>query len=285
MALEPGSDIKFKAPVSDSVEKTLQSLACELHRGHLLLGLDRDGTLVPIADRPEEAKMAPPVAELVHELAARPDITVAIVSARSNAMLQADLPYQNIIFAGNYGVEIRFPDRTEIVQELALASIPHLHKVRNKLGEFTRPGINAILEDHGFSLCLHWHTVPVEERQQLHDTMEELHDRHHELLFRKLPTSYEVLPQMEWNKGQALQTITSHINGVDEKLKSFIYIGDSDADEAAFAWVNAKQGISVKVASAGGSTASNFQISDTTEVLQLLSGLRDLPIGGSTDCQ
>jgi trehalose-phosphatase len=281
MPPEPGSKTECDTTGMDQIEAVLQSFARELNRGQVLLGLDRDGTLVAIADRPEEAKMDPRVADVVHTVAQRSDVTVAIVSARSNALLQADLPFDNLIFAGNYGLEIRYPDGKENVQEAAAASIPHIHAVRERLAKFTAPGIGAILEDHGYSLCLHWHTVPAESRQSLHDTMRELPELYTDLQFRTLSTSYEVLPQMEWSKGRAMETIARQVNGDRGKIKGFIFIGDSEADEPAFAWVNSKQGVSIKVASAGGSTVSTYQVSDTQDVRRLLMSLCDLPQGGA----
>jgi trehalose-phosphatase len=280
MPPEPGSKTESDTTGKNGIEAALQSFASELKRGQILLGLDRDGTLVAIADRPEEAKMDPGVADVVHAVAQRSDITVAIVSARSNALLQADLPFDNIIFAGNYGLEIRFPNGTEVVQKEAAASIPHLHEVRERLTKFTAPGVNAILEDHGYSLCLHWHTVPTESRRLLHDTMQELPDRYPDLHFRTLPTSYEVLPQMEWSKGRAMETIARQVNGDRGKIEGFIFIGDSDADEPAFAWVNSKQGVSIRVASAGSSSVSTHQVSDTRDVQRLLMSLCDMPQDG-----
>lgn len=285
MALDLGSKDQFDTPATDGLEAVLHSLASELRRGPVLLGLDRDGTLVAIADRPEEAKMEPCVADVVQTLAKRSDVTVAIVSARSNALLQRDLPFDDIIFAGNYGLEIRYPNGKETVQEAAAASIPNLHSVRGLLAEFTAPGINAILEDHGYSLCLHWHTMPPESRQNLHSTMASLPVRYPDLTFRTLTTSYEVLPKLEWSKGRALETIARQVDGDRGPLKGFIFIGDSDADEPAFAWVNERQGVSIRVASAGGSTLSTFQVSDTKDVRRLLLGLCHLPDGASKPAQ
>jgi trehalose-6-phosphatase len=78
-----------------------------------------------------------------------------------------------------------------------------------------------------------------------------------------------------------METIARQVNGDRGKIKGFIFIGDSEADEPAFAWVNSKQGVSIKVASAGGSTVSTYQVSDTQDVRRLLMSLCDLPQGGS----
>src|SRR5580658_1893191 len=50
---------------------------------HLLLGLDFDGTLAPIVSHPEGAVMPEPTRSILRRLAARPDMTVAIVSGRA----------------------------------------------------------------------------------------------------------------------------------------------------------------------------------------------------------
>ncbi|HYD48884.1 MAG TPA: trehalose-phosphatase, partial [Terriglobales bacterium] len=50
---------------------------------HLLLLLDYDGTLAPIAPTPEQALPLPGTAELLTLIAAQPSVTLAIITGRA----------------------------------------------------------------------------------------------------------------------------------------------------------------------------------------------------------
>jgi trehalose 6-phosphate phosphatase len=215
----------------------------ELSSGNCVIALDRDGTLVPYADRPEEAQVTPELREVLHKLAAEPGVYVAIVSARSVAQLRADFDSSKIILAGNYGVEVMLPDGRFLVQPQAVDAVPSLKAVRDDL--FTRIDrrCGAILEDHGYSLCLHWHRVPLSQREQLHDAVRQVADLYPSVRFRTLPTSYEVLPDFAWDKGMALASIDSYL----ETDASFFFAGDSHADTPAFRWIDEHDGVSVRV--------------------------------------
>jgi trehalose-phosphatase len=256
----------------------------------ILLALDRDGTLIPLAHRPEEAKPDPELIELLDSLCRQPQLTVAVVSARSKAQLHADFPGLNLIYAGNYGMEIDFPQGETIIQQEALDAVPRLKWIRNELASLTADGIGAILEDHGYSLCLHWQTVPAEERSIVHETVSRLSAQYGNLIFKALTTSYEVQPNFQWDKGKALAQIVSVIDesaqglkpqqigrdGFDgKKLGAFVYFGDSQPDEPAFQFVNEHQGVSVKIGAASAGTSSIFQLPDTQAAREALKSLLD----------
>jgi trehalose 6-phosphate phosphatase len=234
------------------IHKALDRLSLE----NCLIALDRDGTLVPYSERPEEAQVTPEIRELIHALAERPGVHVALISARSVAQLQSDFDYRRVILAGNYGLEVLLTDGSSIVQAQAIDAVPFLKTVRDELFASLDRTSNAILEDHGYSLCLHWHRVPLSHRDALHLAVSEVISRHRRVRFRKLPTSYEVLPAFTWDKGMALAAICDHLgiggNGDDRGARyatstPLFFAGDSDADSPAFEWINARNGISIRV--------------------------------------
>lgn len=263
------TDLRLKqqastAKIVDAIEKISQGK-------ELLIAFDRDGTLVPYAHRPEDAILDPAVRNNLLALATTSSVTVAIVSARSIAQLRGEFDSSQLIIAGNYGLEIHFPDKPQMTNQVALQSARALKEARDELVPLIKPAVNAILEDHGYSLCLHWHTVPVDARPQVHALIKEVSTKFPELLFRAQPTSYEVLPNTEWDKGQALAYIDSTLD--PERDRAYVFVGDSAADEPAFAWVNARRGVSVRVGSLGENTCSQYQLTDTLQAAELLPGL------------
>jgi len=72
-----------------------------------LIGVDVDGTLSPIAPRPDEARLADGAREALEDLAARVGVMVAIVSGRALAELhgQFGIP-DTLIINGSHGAEV-----------------------------------------------------------------------------------------------------------------------------------------------------------------------------------
>lgn len=220
-----------------------------------LIALDRDGTLVPYANRPEEAIVDRKLRGLIDDLSAKDGVTIAVISARSCAQLRGDFG-DCIVLAGNYGMEVMFPDGKLCVQDDALNAVPRIKQARDQLSERLDLASGAILEDHGYSLCLHWHNVPLSMRDDLHAAVMMTADKFPELKFEKGNTSYEVFPNLEWNKGLGLAYIDQNLNNGIERVTFFA--GDTNADTPGFAWVNDRGGISVRVGGNGDPLGARF---------------------------
>jgi trehalose 6-phosphate phosphatase len=252
------------------VDRILQSIEAVLQTRKLFIGLDRDGTLVPYSDRPEEARVDAELYALLSNLSKLPAVRVGIISARSIAQLRGDFDSKKLFLAGNYGLEICSPKGEFLIQPMALDAVPSLKEMRDRLASLTSPRINAVLEDHGYSLCLHWHTVAVEERDLVHQKVAELKEHFPLIETHALTTSYEFKPRMLWSKGSALRQI--YMQEQADLANAYpIYAGDSEADEPAFDWVNDHGGISIKVGSGDFKTCSKYQLADTVELRKLLT--------------
>ena len=70
----------------------------------LLLALDYEGTLVPSASPPVEARPAPAVLLLLSQLAQASDVEVAVVSGRPLVELRALLPVPGLVYLGTHGL-------------------------------------------------------------------------------------------------------------------------------------------------------------------------------------
>jgi len=71
----------------------------------LVIALDLDGTLLPFAPTPEEAKLDGATASLIEALAATPGVTVGIISGRPLKLVE-DLPprFPGVAFVAEHGV-------------------------------------------------------------------------------------------------------------------------------------------------------------------------------------
>ncbi len=257
------------------VDAVLETLKTQFATRNLFIGLDRDGTIVPYADRPEDARVDPELSELLDTLSRKPGVKVGIISARSIAQLRGDFDAKKLFLAGNYGMEISSPQGDVFIQPFALDAVPALKEARDRLAAHINPETGAILEDHGYSLCLHWHLVPNEKLPQIADTVNDLKKSFPGLMFSTLPTSYEVKPLTTWNKGEALNQIFKTYHQMLNNSFT-LYAGDSSADEPAFAWTNSRGGISLKVGDGQFATSSRFQIIDLKIVRALLREISKL---------
>src|SRR5512146_1934082 len=72
---------------------------------HLVIAIDLDGTLIPFAATPHDAKIDGDTAALVEALSTTPGVTLGIVSGRPRESIE-DLPsrFPHVAFAAEHGV-------------------------------------------------------------------------------------------------------------------------------------------------------------------------------------
>jgi len=215
-------------------------------RKPLLAIFDRDGTLAPITADPNGAPVPAQICELLQALSKCPNVVTGILSARSCRQLSADFGDNGLVLGGNYGLEISYPQLQKFIHPQAKDSLAKLNEVRNRLHQTIGAQWQTILEDHGLTLCWHWHLTPPDWQQAVHNTLDGIKQEFPELLFQTLPTSYEIWPMINWDKSWALDEMERSLCGSTENW-AYFYAGDSDKDEPAFDWVNKRQGVSVKV--------------------------------------
>ena len=75
----------------------------------LLLLLDFDGTLSPLAETPAAAKLPPRVRRLLVRLVSLPGVHVAVISGRSVTYLRRMIRLRPIFYSGNHGLELAGP--------------------------------------------------------------------------------------------------------------------------------------------------------------------------------
>lgn len=221
-------------------------ISSRLKRRTWLLAFDRDGTLAPLSSRPEEACVSARAKELLSELSRLPDTLVAIVSARACRHLIADFENPRMTYCGNYGLEMVLAGGRELLHPVASRSAPSIALLRSRLEELFREIPGLLVDDHGLSLCLHYHQVEPSRRQRLGVLLNEFLVDVPGLKLHALPTSYEVLPNTDWDKARAFDLLAQQLQ-LDPADTSYFYAGDSDADEPAFRWVNAREGLTIRV--------------------------------------
>lgn len=214
----------------------------------LFLIFDRDGTLVPYATESSQAVVPNSTYRVIWEAGRCFRNRVAIVSARGLDDLKNDFGDCSITLAGNYGLEISFASGVNFVHPSARHLRQRMTEAAHELRRIVESKPSIILDNHIYSLCLHFHLLPVEERIALDMLMAVLEKQFSELHFRRLPTSYEVLPSSVWTKSDALNIIADELDFSDESVL-YLAFGDSEQDESMYRWANSHQGLSFNVGS------------------------------------
>lgn len=246
-------------------------VASEAKKRPVVAVFDRDGTLVPICTDETAAVMPLEVKVLLRKLALSQNMHVGVLSARGLNRLSLDFAGDGLILSGNYGLEVLFPDERSFVHPLAQEARNSLSAIKERIQAGVHRDAASNLEDHGLSLCLHWRFTPPEHQKSIHDLIEKLQAETTDLHFRALPTSYEVLPQIFWNKGYGLAKLIEMLEFTFADVL-VIYAGDSEFDEPAFAWTNEHNGISVRVGRAE-KTEAQYQLEDPSRLIELIREL------------
>jgi trehalose-phosphatase len=120
--------------------------------------MDYDGTLTPIVERPELAKLPEETCKLLQHLTTRPHFTLGIISGRALADLKALVNLKGILYAGNHGFEIEGPGLSFIspIADEIKPLIRILRQVLN-MGVSTIKGV--LVEDKGVTLSVHYRQV------------------------------------------------------------------------------------------------------------------------------
>lgn len=242
--------------------------------GPLLLVFDRDGTLVPYADHPDDAVMDESLKEVVLELVAKKDVQFALLSARSINDLKRDFDAnQGVFLSGNYGLELMLPNGEVIVHDAVSSLSSEIAKAKDRFIDISNQVEGSIFEDHSFSLCLHWHNVRKFDKARLDMEMGKLKGELVNLRLVSYPTSFEVFPDIDWSKGNGLQLICSN---TPYREQFVLFGGDTDSDEPAIEEANRQNGLSLRVGKDIQSTAAKYQFESPMQVKELLSQILNI---------
>jgi trehalose 6-phosphate phosphatase len=116
------------------------------------LFLDLDGTLAPIAARPQDVRPDPRRTSLLERLDLRLGGRLAVISGRTLADIDRILEGRVAAVAAVHGLMLRRPDG----RIMEAAPHPALAEARRRLREFAERDPGMIVEDKGLSVTLHY---------------------------------------------------------------------------------------------------------------------------------
>lgn len=197
---------------------------------NIILFLDYDGTIVPIREKPELAKLHPLRRKLLEEISEK--ITVSVISGRRVSDLKELVKLKKISLIGNHGLEILYRGQLWIHPE-ALKIKKVLRKTLKKIEKRAKNFNGVIIEDKGLSGSIHFRLLKAGSKEILQKIVEEeVGDNNRRLKIREGKKVYEIIPNIDWDKGKSVKNLIALLKLKGQFLK--IYIGDDETDEDAF---------------------------------------------------
>jgi len=240
----------------------------------LWLGLDYDGTLVPIAARPEDARPTPALLSLLVQLARLPFVKVVVVSGRPLADLCALLSVPGITYVGTHGLEIRTATGETRSLMPAGAFTMVMARLRREIETTIAGHPGVLLEDKRSMLALHYRLASEEDGElavaQFLITVQAYQRRGVALEVLHGKKVVEVRP-VGVNKGKAVQSL---LERGDHTILP-LYVGDDVTDEDAFQALNGR-GLTILVADPPRRTAAQYYLRHPEEVSYFLSRVLSL---------
>jgi trehalose-phosphatase len=233
----------------------------------LAVFLDYDGTLTPIVSHPEDASLSDSMRQTLRSLAAR--LPVAILSGRDLDDVRGRVLVDGIVYAGSHGFDIA--GAGGLRRQLGQAYLPVLDAAENELREALDDIAGAQLERKHFSVAAHYRNVNENDAGRVALAVEAVAAKHRELHRINGKRVYELLPDIDWNKGKAVLWLLETLE-VERGKALPIYIGDDRTDEDAFRALE-KRGVGILVSEHPQVTAANYCLNNPEEVESFLEKL------------
>lgn len=231
--------------------------------------LDYDGTLTPIVESPDKAKLTDAMRETVKRLAKRR--TVAVISGRDLEDVRERVGIDDIFYGGSHGFDIAGPQGRRETSHGGEKYLPELEEAESFLHEKLQQVKGLLLERKKFSLAVHYRKVSQEQADEVERAVDQAAERFSGLRKSSGKKVYELQPDIDWNKGKALFSV---LEALDLKGPDVlpIYIGDDTTDEDAFRAIR-DGGIGIAVMEEFRSTLARYFLKGPPAVRDFLEAL------------
>src|SRR4051812_10256681 len=241
------------------------------------LFLDYDGTLSPIAPRPDLAVLPGETREVLRRLAGR--FPVVIVSGRGREDVAALVALSGLAYAGSHGYDIAGPPRSGGSAPLRLGVGEGIPEKIDRAAERLRRDLGGIegvfVEPKRFAISVHFRLADERRLPEIERAVDAAAAAEPGLRKGHGKKLFELRPGLDWDKGKALLWLLEAL-GLDRPGTLPFYIGDDLTDEDAFRAIQGR-GIGILVSGEPRETAAEYQVRDTDEVRELLERLERAP--------
>ena len=241
-------------------------ITASLGRRRPAMFFDYDGTLTPIVSQPEDAILSDFMREALAQLSQL--CTVAIVSGRDRADVEPLVSLDGLVYAGSHGFDIKGPAGLRLEHEGGRAVLADLDRAERELNERLETVRGARVERKRFAIANHYRNVAEADVPQVEQAVREVLGKHDRLRMSGGKKVYELRPDIDWEKGQAVLWLVKALGLAADETLAF-YVGDDVTDEDAFRAL-AAQGVGIVVGAPAYRTHATYRLKDTDEVRSFL---------------
>ena len=218
----------------------MQSLPAFLSPSETAFFFDFDGTLVELASTPDGVVVPPGVVDSLAQLRDLTRGAVAVVSGRGIDSIDAFLGMPDLPIAGLHGAERRDASGDTVRLGFNDARLLRMEKVLEQLVN-AHPG--TLLEIKGAALAVHFRNAPLAEAAAREATQRLVDEHADAYVLQPGKMVYEIKPK-NVDKGRA---VAAFLDEPPFAGRMPVFAGDDLTDEKAFALVNERGGVSIKV--------------------------------------
>jgi trehalose-phosphatase len=250
------------------------SLTRRLDGQPLLLLLDIDGTLAPIAPRPEDARIPDDTKLVLAELATLPGTHVVATSGRAACDARRLVGLEQVWIVGNHGVEVAAPGCEIVARPDVAAFVDRIAAAVVDCADIARDTPGLIVEDKRWSFSVHYRLADPRIVTALSVQMASV-ARAHGLQLTYGRKVFELRAPVDVDKGTAAIELAKRF-GALTSAASIVCVGDDRTDEDAFRALRGRHADSVTVRVgeyAHGEqqeTAAEFSLADSDRVREFL---------------
>jgi trehalose 6-phosphate phosphatase len=258
--------------------QVIPSVFSELTKFNSIIGkrkpalfLDYDGTLTPIVKHPEDAIISDQMKDVLMRCASL--FTVAIVSGRDLDDLKGIVNIDSLIYAGSHGFRISGPGGLYMEHEKSEEILPELDRIEKELYDIFNKHIEGLQIDRKrYAIGVHYRNVAEDKIKEITGKVKKIIDKHHGFKKGEGKKIVEVKPDVDWDKGKAIDWIMNRLELTGKSGIIPIYIGDDVTDEDAFKSLSGK-GIGILVGFHGLPTAAKYSLKNVYQVRVFLQML------------
>jgi len=254
-------DQRIKKPIMLNYCYSYSAKKCIFNDKRLVFFFDYDGTLTPIVERPDLAVMSEEMRSLVKELSKKH--TVSIVSGRMREDVQDLVKIDDIFYAGSHGFDIAGKDFS-LIEPHVKEYLPLIEKVTAELKNIIGGIKGVLVEEKKFSVAAHYRLVDKNDFPKIEKAVNDIIVNNDNLCLLKGKKVFEILPDINWNKGRAIRWIMQALK-LNWQEASIVYIGDDTTDEFAFRTIRTR-GTGILVSDFPRISTALFQVSSVEEV-------------------
>lgn len=248
-----------------------------VRRRALILLSDFDGTLTPIVERPEQARLPRETRRLLTSLAQHPDARVGVISGRTLRDVHHLVRVPEAAYAGCHGLDIAWRG-LRFRHPRAVKLRPLIRRTTRFLRDRTRRVPGVLVEPKGLTVALHYRLADPAVAPALRSLVTRTVRQAPGVEMLRGKKVLELRPQIGWGKARAVVLMRDWLaDSLGSPRPLTIYLGDDETDEEVFRALRARV---TSVAVGRRRTAAAFRLRDPSAVQTFLAWLaRLLPTG------